>query len=479
MDSKIVKNSVWNFARSIATVLFPLIAIPYVSRNLGVENLGKVNFANSFVGYFILLASLGVETYAMKECSKLRGKVTELERTASEIFSINIVTMIGSYALLIGFVTFCEELSAYANLIYMLSFMIFFSVWGAEWLNLAFEDFAYITKRTFLVQIISLSIILLFVREHSDYYRYAFVVSLSAIIPGILNSFYRKKFCKVKFVTRLNFSKHIKPILLMFSLLLAQSIMSNIDITMLELFFNDTAVGLYSMAVKIYITVERIISSLAYVLIPGLARCFANDNYNEINLLLSNTMAVMLATVIPAAAFMFVLSEEIMIVVCGAEFAAAANCLKVLSLVMVINIIGGSFWGNLVLLPSNNEKYFMYAWVISAGINVVLNSYIIPIYGIEGAAFTTLFSVFIVLCLCKYFAPRSICIDINLSKLVFVLGGSFCIIIMSEIFKYMADNVYIRVAGSSILGIIGYILVLFIGKHPLVIYFYNKIKDIV
>ena len=53
------------------------------------ENVGKVNFGDSYVSYFSLIATLGITTYAIRECAKVRDDKRRLEEVASEIFSIN------------------------------------------------------------------------------------------------------------------------------------------------------------------------------------------------------------------------------------------------------------------------------------------------------------------------------------------------------------------------------------------------------
>ena len=51
-------------------IIFPLITFPYASNVLQVENLGKVNFASSVCGYFLLFAGLGISSYAVREGSR-------------------------------------------------------------------------------------------------------------------------------------------------------------------------------------------------------------------------------------------------------------------------------------------------------------------------------------------------------------------------------------------------------------------------
>ncbi len=76
-----LKNTVYNIVKTLSTMVFPLITFPYIARVLGVENLGKINFGNSIVNYFSLIATLGIVVYAIRECSKVRDD----KETLSEI----------------------------------------------------------------------------------------------------------------------------------------------------------------------------------------------------------------------------------------------------------------------------------------------------------------------------------------------------------------------------------------------------------
>ena len=104
-SKSVVKNAILNILKTLLSIIFPLITFPYVSRVLGVENLGKVNFANSIVSYFALLAALGISTYSVREGSRLRDNKDKLENLVKEIFSINIVSTLIVYILIIFFQT--------------------------------------------------------------------------------------------------------------------------------------------------------------------------------------------------------------------------------------------------------------------------------------------------------------------------------------------------------------------------------------
>ena len=94
-------NALINTMKTLLTLIFPLITYPYVTRILGAVNLGKVNYSNSIINYFVLLAGLGINTYAIREGGARQNNKEALLRFANEVFTINIISTCVSYALLI------------------------------------------------------------------------------------------------------------------------------------------------------------------------------------------------------------------------------------------------------------------------------------------------------------------------------------------------------------------------------------------
>ena len=70
-------NAFLNGLRSVLNILFPLITFPYVSRKLTVSGIGVYNFSDSIVNYFLLIAGLGINVYAIREGAKYRNNKKE------------------------------------------------------------------------------------------------------------------------------------------------------------------------------------------------------------------------------------------------------------------------------------------------------------------------------------------------------------------------------------------------------------------
>lgn len=67
VQKSLKKNAVYSFIKAPMNLAFLLISFPYASRILLPAGIGKVNFANSVIEYFILAASLGIFSYAARE----------------------------------------------------------------------------------------------------------------------------------------------------------------------------------------------------------------------------------------------------------------------------------------------------------------------------------------------------------------------------------------------------------------------------
>ena len=117
-------NALLNAIRSGLSVVFPLITYPYAFRVLHAEGIGKVNYALSIIGYFSLIAALGISTYAVREGAKLRKNKEKLIEFCNQIFSINILTSIMAYVLLFFCVCNIQALREYEQLIILLSLSI-------------------------------------------------------------------------------------------------------------------------------------------------------------------------------------------------------------------------------------------------------------------------------------------------------------------------------------------------------------------
>ena len=470
MSEKSLKvNSILNVIKTISSILFPLITFPYISRVLQPEYVGKVNFGASFVSYFSLIASLGITTYAIRECSAVRGDKNKLSEIASQIFSINVYTTIIAYVMLGLSLIFFRELDSYRTLIIVQSTAILFTTWGTDWLNSAMEDFKFITIRTIGFQFISLLLMLILVHQPEDYYKYAAITVLSSCGANITNILYRRKYCTVRFTKDMHLQEHLKPIVLLFAMILAQTVFNNTDTTMLGLMKGDFEVGIYSTAHKMKNIITQVVASLCWVIMPRMSYYYAKGEWDSINEMLKKVLSVMVTIGFPCVAGCVVLSSEIIEIVAGQQYAAASLPLVILMLSFVIDIFGGSFLGNMVCLPAKQEKVFMEACCFAAVINMILNYILIPYGGASAAAFTSGISTIVIFI--WLFVKKDSRVRLNYIWEVCKgpLIGSLLIVVVCLGLKHLIHTLITLVIFSVFASAIIYVLVLLICKNEIVI----------
>ena len=468
-------NSVLNILKTVSAIIFPLITFPYVSRVLQPENIGKVNFSGTYVGYFSLIASLGVATYAVRECAAVRDNRKNLSLVASEIFSINVCTTVIAYILLAISLILFRQLDNYRTLIYIQSSTILFATWGADWLNSAMEDFKYITIRSIFFQCVSLILTFALIKSPDDYLNYAVISVLSSSGANLSNVFYRRKYCELRFTLNMQVQKHLKPILLLFVMILAQTVFNSADITMLGLSCGDTEVGIYSTAYRIKSIIVQVVSSLAVVMMPRMSYYFAEDDWDKINRMLKKVLSVMVTIGFPCIAGCVSLSDDIVRLVGGTEYADASIPLKILMLSFIIDIFGGNFLGNMICIPIKQEKVFMEACCVAAGVNVILNYLLIPIVGATAAAFTSGIAALVILIWLLLKKDKRVRIDYILDVIKMPVIGAIAIVLfcsITKVFKFgFWISLIIKIGGSVVL----YGVIQLIAHNPVVVDMLNLI----
>lgn len=470
------ENTFYNMLKTVCTIMLPLITFPYSSRILHAQNIGKINFGTSIVNYFTLIAALGITTYAVRECSRVKNDEKQFSQTVNEVFSINIVSTMVSY-LILGFcLIFVPDLKGYTTLILIQSIPIIFTTLGADWINTTMEDFKYIAIRTLIVQVFILLAMFIFVREEKDYYNYAVIFMLSTSAANIMNIVYRRKFCKTKFILKMNMKKHIVSIMMLFATTLSQTVLPSIDMTMLGIVQGDVSVGLYSTAAKIINCVSQVVVSIAWVVIPKLSYDFANKNYNRINDMLYKVSLLTMTVGMPCVIGINVIAPQLIEIFGGHEYIGAARCMQIMTITMAIGFVV-NILGNMVLIPSMKEKQFMIACVVSVGVNIILNGIMIPLWGMNGAAIATVLSSLVIVWIAVLKFDKNIHIKSLKKSFIGVLVGCLCIIISAWIIKIFLDSIWITTIAVIFISVVIYAVVLLIFKNEVVIQIMNILKD--
>ena len=372
-------NALLNGFQSMLNLIFPIITFPYVSRILSVNGMGIYNFSNTYINYFLLVAGLGINTYAVREGSKLRDNFQKISNFSSQIFSINIISTLLAYMLLIVTLVLFERLKPYALCISIFSLQIIFTTIGANWVYIIYEDYAYITLRNIIFKVLSIILLFILVKGPNDYIVYAAITVFASVGSNILNFFHVKTFITLKITNHLNLNYHLKPILIIFASVMGVTLYASCNNTILGLIKGDYAVGIYSVALKIYTISQSLLSAILTVTIPRLSMLYGKKLFDDYGNLLSKLINLLIVLSLPAAVGLAMLSKNVVLIIAGEKYFSAANSLAIISWAIIFSLYSWVF-SDCVLLPAKRENKLLINTIITAVFNILVNLLLIPFW---------------------------------------------------------------------------------------------------
>lgn len=394
-NSKLKKNYIMNTILTLSSFIFPLITFPYVSRILLPEGTGRVSFATSVVSYFLMLSQLGIPTYGIRACAKVRDDRRKLSRVVHELMAINLVMSLLSYLALGIFVFAIPRLRAESSLIFIISLTILLNAVGMEWLYKALEQYTYITIRSVIFKAIAVVEMLLLIRQQSDYVVYGALTILAASASNVCNFVHAHTYIDLFPEEKYNYRQHMKPILVFFAMSCATVIYTNLDTVMLGLMKSNVDVGYYNAAVKIKGILVGIVTSLGTVMLPRLSYYVERGELEEFQRLTKKAMNFVILLATPMMIYFILFAKEGIFFLSGSAYGGAIVPMQIimptLLLIGMTNVMGIQ-----IMIPLGLEKQVLYSEIAGAVVDLIVNALLIPQYAAAGAAVGTLIAEFVV-----------------------------------------------------------------------------------
>ncbi len=464
-------NYVMNTILKMSSFLFPLITFPYVSRVLGVDLNGKIAFSTSYVSYFTMIAQLGIPTYGIRACAKVRDNREKLSKTVQELLLINSFMVVFSYiGLLITAFTIPKVIDN-RNLVMLSSISVILTCIGMDWFYQATEQYDYITARNIAFKFISIGLMFLLVHEPEDYIIYAGINVLGTVGSNILNFIRIRKYVSLKFVKGYDLHQHLKPILVFFLFTVSATIYTSLDSVMLGFMSTDKQVGLYAASIKMRNILYSLVTSIGTVLLPRASYLIQNKDFKKFEEIIKKSFQFIAALSIPLTIFFVFEANTTILFLSGNEYADASTAMMIVTPTIFIAGIS-NITGIQVLIPLGFEKYTVISTFGGAITDLLLNLLFIPQMGAAGAALGTLIAEVVVLFIQLFFMYREnlaqyLKVDwINLLKTI--AGGFFAgiaLFILNMNITISSNFVRLLITGIVFFSI--YLLILAISKEKI------------
>lgn len=474
MKNSITKNYIYNLAYQILVIILPIITTPYLARTLGPEGTGTYSYTISIVTYFILFGSLGVALYGQREIAFVQDDKVKKTNIFSSIFLLRCITM--TISMLLFYILFART-GEYNTYYKILLIEMFANMIDISWFYQGIEEFKKTATRNIIVKLLSVLFIFLFIKTPNDVAKYLEIYVGTTLLGNVVLWWNLKKYINKISFRHLELKKHLKSTILLFIPQIAIQIYTVLDKTMIGIILNDmTEVGYYEQSQKIVKILLTIITSLGTVMMPRIAKLYAEGNNEKIKEYMYRTFRFVFLLGFPLIFGLISVSKSFVPLFFGPGYDPVVELINITSLIILFvgfsNVTGSQY-----LLAIKRQKEFTISVVCGAIINALLNFLLIVKFKAIGAAVATVIAELSVTCVQLYFVRKDFRIMHILKSSVKYLISSIFMFIISLVIGRVIDNKMITICMQVLISSLVYFSILFITKDDMIYELKNKIVN--
>ena len=162
------------------------------------------------------------------------------------------------------------------------------------------------------------------------------------------------------------------------------------DLIFLSIYSSQADVGLYGAAYRVLDVITQSAMMIMGTLMPLLAFAWSRQQKNEFKKYYQQAFDIMMLFAIPMMFGAITLSKKIMQFIAGPDFAESEKILSILA-IAVFGVFLGAVFGH-TAVAINRQKETLWIYISNAIITLIGYLIFIPIYGMLGAAWMSVFS---------------------------------------------------------------------------------------
>jgi len=393
---KYFRNTSWLFAEKILRIVVGLFVGIWVARYLGPEQFGLFSYAQSFVGLFAAIATLGLDGIVIRELVKDESRRDELIGTAFWLKLIGAVAVLAALAVAVHF----TSNDTYTNtLVFIIASATVFQAFNV--VDMYFQAKVmgkYITYVNVISLLLSSIVKIALILNEASLEAFAWTIVFDSVVlaMGYIYFYIRHSALDAEShatfkIQHSKFSKTTAIVLLKDSwpLILSGIVISiymKIDQVMIQEMMGSEAVGQYAAAVRIseaWYFIPMVIASSLFPAIINAKKQSEELYYSRLQKLYDIMIWLGILIVLPLWYF----SDFIILTLFGNAFTDAIGVFEITIFILLLIFIA-SVHGKW-LLSEGLQRYSLFYSITGVIANIVANLYFIPKYGIVGAAYGT------------------------------------------------------------------------------------------
>jgi O-antigen/teichoic acid export membrane protein len=401
--AELFKGSFVNFSIRILSMLLSYLVIIWITNHYGAKEFGVYTIGLTILSIAALIPIFGLgqglvriiaEFYVNNELNKVYSTLRKsilLTASLSILFSIALYTQADFFSLILNKPNLkgVFEVVSYAILPMALIRVFAGAMQGLK----KIVQFSVISH--LLIPSLFL-MVLIVVNFYSPKIGILELYAISIIIAASIGLIIFKKslpnISNIKTPSTHSLKEIIKtsyPMLLIGS---SMMIMTWTDILMLSYYTTEEDVGIYAAAQRISTLISITLMSVTMAAAPKFVEFYIKNNMASLSRIVQQATKIIFFTSLPIFLIVFIAPNWIMSLF-GPEFTIGVSALLLMAFSQLMNSLSGSV--GYIMQMTNNQKMFQYIIISSSVLNILLNYLLIPIYGIDGAAFSSMVSMIV------------------------------------------------------------------------------------
>lgn len=446
--------------------------MPYVSRIFGAVLIGYYSYANSIALYFSIFAALGISAYGAREVSIHRN---DRELCSQTFWELSVIRVFTTVFCLIAYLI-AVAVNRNNVIVYLACGVTILSVaFDFTWFLQAMEDFKGLTVRNFIIKTLSVALIFLFVKSENDLALYIFIQTGSTLFANLLTMARVKRYLIPVSKHSLNVFVHFRQIMVYFIPVIASSVYTVLDRTMLGVLTKGAVEnGYYEQGHRVITLLLTVITSLNVTVGMRTSYLFGQGKDDKIKKYIGKTFRVMCLISLPMIFGLVACARNFVPIFFGEGFEKVAPVIMLFSpIVFIIGI--SNIIGTLYLTPFGLRAKANRAILIGAGVNFVLNLILIPLFKSYGAVAASLIAEGVITLMYISFMREYLTLwDFFKTSLRYVGISSVMLIIVWLIGRNW--HTPLALITQVVVGVIIYALGLLITRDPIVFEELSKLK---
>lgn len=358
----------------VVNYIFPLITIPYVSRIIGPDGFGVVNYITAFVSYFVLIIGYGFDFTATRQLAVDPDNIELRTKIFSEVTGSRVILfMVSLLGLLVG-INFVPMLHNNIGISSILFLNVFSPLLIPQYIYQGMQKLSILSYLTLLKGVINSALVFLMVSAPSDLLLYVFIgvfsnfiVSISALMYAIFHFE-----LKLRYYSLETYLKAMRDGKFVFFSSIVFSFYTTANILILGLFAKNTEIGYYTTAVGFITLVQTIINvPLSSSLFPYIGTAFAESKENGIHKLQRIVPIVFYFTLLVSLGLL-VLAPFVVKLIYGAKFEGSIPAVRILSFLPLLSAMS-SLMGVQTMFNLTMDRVFLKVTASAALLSIVLN----------------------------------------------------------------------------------------------------------